>query len=124
MTTFCTPEPIDDEYVCPVCGYGKGRGHQRPFTKQCIDTGKKKQSFPSLAGQAWNLATSLAAFAADGCRTVDRAEYERRLAICDACDKRVGNRCSQCGCSLAIKARGRAFECPLGRWGDSASTLS
>jgi len=71
---------------------------------------------PSLRRQAWNLATSLAAFVSDGLKLVDADEYKRRLEICDGCDRRSGGRCSKCGCNLAIKARGRAFRCPLGKW--------
>jgi hypothetical protein len=82
---------------------------------------------PSLAAQAWNLAGSLADFLADGCRTVRPDDYQRRLEICDGCDQRRGNRCLQCGCRLHLKARGRAFACPLNKWplieeGPSAQT--
>jgi len=71
---------------------------------------------PSLARQAWNLARSLADFAADGCRTVSAAQYRQRLELCDACKYRRDTRCMKCGCRLALKARGRAFQCPIGAW--------
>ena len=71
---------------------------------------------PSLARRAWNLARSLVDFVADGLRTVTAGEYRRRLDVCDRCDQRLGNRCSQCGCWLSLKARGRAFRCPLEKW--------
>ncbi len=71
---------------------------------------------PSLAQQAWNLASSLADFVADGCRTVSPEDYQQRLEICDGCDQRRDNRCLKCGCRLQLKARGRAFRCPLGKW--------
>ena len=71
---------------------------------------------PGIAAQAWNLATSIAAFIADGCHTVDEAEHARRLAVCDVCDQRRDNVCLACGCILALKARGRAMQCPLGKW--------
>ena len=72
--------------------------------------------FPSLPRQAWNLARAMADFAADGFHTVTAEEYRRRLTICDTCERRRGNRCLVCGCRLALKARGRAFRCPLGKW--------
>ena len=72
--------------------------------------------FPPLHRQAWNLARSLAAFVADGCTTVNSEQYQARLAVCDACDQRRGSRCLKCGCRLAWKARGRAFQCPLDKW--------
>lgn len=80
---------------------------------------------PSLFQKAWNVAKATAAFVADGLATVDAAEYHRRLSICDSCKERRGNRCLKCGCRLALKARGRAFACPLGKWkadDDSAAT--
>jgi hypothetical protein len=72
--------------------------------------------FPSLPRQAWNLASALADFAADGFRTVDTETYRTRLTVCDTCDQRHGNRCRKCGCRLSVKARGRAFRCPLDKW--------
>jgi hypothetical protein len=73
-------------------------------------------AFPPLATQAANFIHSVVAFAGDGCALVDDAEYRRRLTACHACDRRAGRRCTECGCWIGVKARGRAFECPLGRW--------
>ena len=80
------------------------------------DTRKPQGRFPPLHRQAWNLARSLADFVADGCKTVSEEEYRMRLEICDRCDQRRGNRCLKCGCRLSLKARGRAFKCPLRKW--------
>lgn len=74
---------------------------------------------PPLLRQAWNLAAALAGFVADGCQTVSAEEYGQRLEICDACDQRRDNRCMKCGCRLSLKARGRAFQCPEGKWPDT-----
>lgn len=71
---------------------------------------------PPLAQQGWNLAHSLKAFVADGFKTVTAEQYAARLKICDACEQRRGTRCMKCGCGLSWKARGRAFQCPLGKW--------
>lgn len=71
---------------------------------------------PPILSQAWSLTKALASFVGDGMKTVDNDEYEARLAICDTCDRRRGNRCLECGCRLSFKARGRAFECPIGKW--------
>ena len=76
----------------------------------------RRNSPPSLARQAWNLAQSLADFVADGCHLVSAEQYRRRLEICDACRDRRDNRCLKCGCRLSLKARGRAFQCPLAKW--------
>ena len=74
------------------------------------------QKMPSLARQAWNLARSLADFVADGCKTVTREQYQARLKVCDSCEHRRSNRCMKCGCRLSLKAQGRAFKCPEGKW--------
>ena len=75
-----------------------------------------RPAVPPLTTQAVNLFQSVAAFVGDGCALVDDAEYRRRLTVCHACDRRTGRRCTECGCWIGVKARGRAFECPLGRW--------
>lgn len=106
-------------------GHGPGQHKdvqpaQAPIIKStrtgCGGCGK---NLPTIAKMAWNLAGSLAAFVADGLTTVDADEYQRRLAICDACEERTGknaNRCAKCGCFIAAKAMGRAWTCPLGKW--------
>lgn len=81
-----------------------------------VDEPADERHPPPLYVQAWNLATSLAAFAADGFRTVTKEQYRQRLEICDACPERRGTQCLKCGCRLAWKATGRAFQCPLNIW--------
>ena len=50
------------------------------------------------------------------CGVVDDAQYRQRLEICRTCDRRTGKRCTACGCWITVKARGRVFRCPIGRW--------
>ena len=76
---------------------------------------------PSLFQQAWNLARSLVEFVADGCETVSCEQYAARLQVCDICPERQEDRCTACGCFLSLKARGRAFTCPLQKWPDLTS---
>lgn len=71
---------------------------------------------PPLSTQIWNVMGSLAAFVADGAKTVSAEEYQRRLEICETCPRRRRNRCLECGCRLSIKAQARAMRCPLGKW--------
>lgn len=73
-------------------------------------------AFPPLAAQVANLFQSVAAFVGDGFALVDEVEYRRRLEVCHACDRRAGRCCTEFGCWIGVKARGRAFICPLGRW--------
>jgi hypothetical protein len=76
----------------------------------------------SLATRAWNFAAAVAQFAADGCTTVSREQYQARLAVCERCEQREGNFCNACGCVLALKAGMRSEDCPLGRWNRPAAT--
>jgi hypothetical protein len=80
------------------------------------ETQRPQGRFPPLHRQAWNLARSLAEFLADGCKTLTEEQYLARLDVCDSCDQRRDNRCLKCGCRLSLKARGRAFKCPLAKW--------
>lgn len=74
---------------------------------------------PPVRKMAWSLAKSIAAFVADP-RFVDQDEYKKRLSICDGCPSRIESRCGECGCYVAVKARGKVFECPLGKWSGTA----
>jgi hypothetical protein len=82
---------------------------------QADPTHRPNPTFPQLV---WNLASSVAAFIADGCHTVTREQYQMRLEICSPCEDRQEGACTRCGCNLALKAQGRAFGCPLGKWPD------
>jgi hypothetical protein len=55
-------------------------------------------------------------FLADGMKLISAEQLEERLGICRSCDQYQENWCRQCGCQLALKARGRAFRCPLNKW--------
>lgn len=101
-------------------GRGPGQGDRKKVTVKgkprppgvlgCGGCGGK------LASMAWDLTKSIAAFVADGFKTVNEEEYKRRLSVCDVCEHRKGQRCSVCGCFVALKAKGRAWDCPDGRW--------
>ena len=78
--------------------------------------GRGEPELPPLTTQAANLFQSVVAFVGDGCGVVDNDQYRRRLDICQTCDRRAGKRCAACGCWINVKARGRAFRCPIGRW--------
>ena len=121
-----------NRYVCrnPECGLavvlgpGVSLRDADPTTRDCGPPIRPEfvssPAMPSLIRQGWNLAASLAAFVADGLHLCTKEQYEIRMTICDACVPpegfRVGHRCAKCGCNLPIKARGRAFQCPPGKW--------
>lgn len=119
--------PAGNGFLLYRCSRCKGKYFVRPGYEWQIeqtactvpgDEASKKgpKRMPSLMQQAWNLAHSLSEFVADGLKTVTEEQYRQRLEICDGCDRRVKNRCLECGCYLTMKARGRAFKCPKGKW--------
>ena len=49
---------------------------------------------------------------------VEKEEAERRLTICRGCPffRQHDERCSKCGCYMAVKTYLRAEKCPVGKW--------
>jgi uncharacterized paraquat-inducible protein A len=39
-----------------------------------------------------------------------------RMAICNSCPNKKGNRCGICGCFLYLKTRQSIQTCPIGKW--------
>ena len=79
----------------------------------------QQEAFPSVGQQVMNLTAALVDFVADGCTTVTKEQYGRRLEICETCEQRRGLGCMKCGCRLRWKARGRAFSV---RWENGLSS--
>jgi len=71
---------------------------------------------PPVAEQLKNFSASMVDFIRDGMALVTADERRRRLDICRECSRRRENRCVECGCVLSVKAWGRAWTCPIGRW--------
>lgn len=48
----------------------------------------------------------------------DNTEIENRKSICESCDFyiRESQKCSKCGCNMAIKTYLKASVCPIGKW--------
>jgi hypothetical protein len=74
-----------------------------------------------LQSQGTRFATAWGEHLTGGMRTVNEAEYQRRLAECAACEFFRDNHCLSCGCRLGgdvvAKARWADGQCPLGKWG-------
>lgn len=116
LCTFTATDRLH-EYRCARCGLivVSPHGPERVFSR-CVAAADGDPGPPMWLDKAWNLAGALSAFVADGLRTVDESQYEARLQICNACPQRRHDTCTRCGCRLSLKARGRAFVCPLGKW--------
>ena len=78
---------------------------------------KEDKPLPSTGQQAINLVSGVAHHIADGLKEVDEKTLEFRNNICDACENmRSDGRCSECGCSMKIKAKWASAKCPAGKW--------
>ena len=102
-----------DAASCRVCSEAGVFCNREPiaFAKRVTRTRD-----PEMRSRPWNFIKSMADFVADGCTTLSQEDYRARLMVCTHCAERTDNTCAICGCYLALKARGRAFKCPLGRW--------
>ena len=82
------------------------------------------KEYPSLAQQGKNLAGftwELVNYITNNHQKVLFASddlYKERMTICRGCDKydELENRCIECGCYLATKARIIIDSCPLKKW--------
>ncbi|MFM8223828.1 MAG: DUF6171 family protein, partial [Planctomycetaceae bacterium] len=109
-----------DIVSCPLCALNPAGSHstatQQPASSPPPAAAGGPAGGPGGARQLWNAARALSQFVADGCQTIPPDEYQERLEICEACDRQRNGRCLECGCWLSLKARGRAWQCPLDKW--------
>lgn len=49
---------------------------------------------------------------------VDSNTYQKRILNCFKCESRSkkGWKCTECGCSISLKAKWASESCPLGKW--------
>lgn len=79
-------------------------------------------SLPSLTQMAKNVLGSLGRTAKSAVRgeqvKVSAEDAETRLTICRACPyfRHTDERCSKCGCYMAVKTYLKAEKCPIGKW--------
>jgi len=105
-----------------VCrGVGVSPGVRAAYLKQW---GRQKEQGYLPAGyrdMAINFAQAAAEFLKDGGTVVPEAEYDARMAACEACRAPKGflqpnGQCSACGCFVRAKAVARSQTCPVGLW--------
>ena len=46
----------------------------------------------------------------------DQDIIDKRRAICDDCEFKIGLNCKKCGCFIAAKTRVATVGCPIGKW--------
>lgn len=55
----------------------------------------------------------------DAIKQADQApaeEYERRLAVCQQCEKLLAGTCGACGCYVELRAAAKVLHCPKKKW--------
>lgn len=78
---------------------------------------RPKRNKPSLIRQAVSFTAAAAKHVASGMKRRPPEEYDRVLAICQACPELDENgRCNVCGCFVKIKAAWATQHCPLEKW--------
>lgn len=98
-----------EKFLCQICG--------KIYEKK-NDKEKTGKDLPSKVEQAKNLGKSMVDFAKSGFKIEDEKSVEKRLAICNDCDRfdKGASRCLECGCFMRIKAQMSSSSCPLGKW--------
>lgn len=82
----------------------------------------KGNAMPGLKQMAKNLSNDIIknvkSVAAGNSLTTESSEGDRRKAICESCEffNKSQDRCSKCGCYLAVKAYLKASSCPMNKW--------
>ena len=97
--------------------------------KQAIQTARisnlassNKPNMPSLSQMAKNLGQdvlkNVQSVAKGNSLGSDDAEANRRKTICNSCEffNKAQERCSKCGCYMAVKVYLKASNCPVGKW--------
>ena len=46
----------------------------------------------------------------------DQDIIEKRRALCDGCEYRLGLNCKKCGCFISAKTKIAISSCPVGKW--------
>lgn len=41
---------------------------------------------------------------------------QQRLDICNSCDKKMEDTCSECSCLLSVRTSYQEITCPIGKW--------
>jgi hypothetical protein len=81
-----------------------------------------KTNMPSIPQMARNLGNdvikNVKSVAAGNPLNSDQAEADRRKGICNNCEffDKNQERCTKCGCYMAVKVYLKASSCPVGKW--------
>jgi hydroxymethylpyrimidine pyrophosphatase-like HAD family hydrolase len=81
-----------------------------------------KQTMPSIPQMAKNLKNDIVknvkSVVSGNPLNITHEEANSRKAICNTCEfyDKNGDRCTKCGCFMAVKTYLKASSCPVGKW--------
>jgi hypothetical protein len=81
-----------------------------------------KPNMPSIPQMARNLGQDIVktvkSVAAGNAINADSQEANQRKSICNTCEffNKAQDRCTKCGCFMAVKVYIKASNCPIGKW--------
>jgi len=76
----------------------------------------ENEKTPSLTEKGWAFTMNMLKFAGSGFAQTTKEQYEERLSICEPCDFRKKNQCTECGCYIPAKAAILVATCPKKFW--------
>ena len=81
-----------------------------------------KPNMPSIPQMAKNFGNDIIknvkSVAAGNAINADQEEANKRKGICNSCEffNKAQDRCTKCGCYMAVKVYLKASNCPIGKW--------
>jgi hypothetical protein len=90
--------------------------------KNLASSNKPNNQYPSISQMAKNLGNDVIktvhSVATGTPLNADDAEANRRKSICNGCEAfdKQQERCTKCGCYMAVKVYLKAANCPIGKW--------
>lgn len=87
-----------------------------------LSSSNKPNSYPPIREMAKNLATDVVknvqSVVAGNPLGADGEEANKRKKICESCNlyNHFDQRCTKCGCNMAVKVYLKASNCPIGKW--------
>ena len=94
----------------------------RNFIQENKAKKENEPAFPSLPQMAVNLSGEIAnnvkSVIQGNPLNVDNGEAARRKTICESCNffNKEQERCTKCGCYMAVKVYLKASKCPVNKW--------
>jgi uncharacterized paraquat-inducible protein A len=98
------------------------------FLKQAIEESRirslqsSRKQFPSVGRMVANLGAevvnNIKSVASGQAFKTDDEEANKRKSICNSCEffNKSQERCTKCGCFMAVKVYLKASHCPIGKW--------